>query len=362
MTATLDRPLETAPAPATKPFDWTRPALAALLSATAVLYLWGLSGWANSFYSAAAQAGSQNWVAFLFGSSDAANSITVDKPPAAIWVMALSVKMFGLNSWSILVPQALMGVASVFLLYLFVSRYFGRPAGLFAGAILATTPVATLMFRFNNPDAALTLLMILATACALRGMEDGRTRWMVLTGVFVGLGFLAKQLQVLLIVPPLALTHLALGQGRFVRRLRDLAVAGAAMVVSAGWWIALVELWPKSSRPYVGGSQTNSFLELTFGMLDMDYNDFVDFDPRYTRPAEVDVLLGDPTKAREQLGWKPRVDFRGLVQMMVEHDLELARREKLEKSIMPEGLAAGLSLHEFASLLDFLESLAAAGK
>ena len=128
-----------------------------------MLYLWGLSGWANSFYSAAAQAGAQNWEAFFYGSSDAANSITVDKPPAAIWVMALSVKAFGLSSWSLLVPQALMGVASVFILYLFVSRYFGKPAGLLAGAILATTPVATLMFRFNNPDALLVLLLVVAS-------------------------------------------------------------------------------------------------------------------------------------------------------------------------------------------------------
>ena len=250
---------------------WVRPALLALLAGTLALYTWHLSesGYANSFYSAAAQAGSVSWKAFLFGSSDAANSITVDKPPLSLWPQSLAIRVFGLNSWSILLPQALMGVASVGVLYRTVRRWFGPAAGLLAGLVLALTPVATLMFRFNNPDAALTLLMILATACALRGMEDGRTRWTVLTGVFVGLGFLAKQLQVLLIVPPLALTHLALGQGRFARRLRDLALAGVAMVVSAGWWIALVELWPKSSRPYVGGSQTNSILELTFG-----YNGF----------------------------------------------------------------------------------------
>ena len=94
---------------------WVRPALLALLLATAVLYLWGLgaSGWANSFYSAAVQAGSESWKAFFFGSSDAANSITVDKTPASLWVMALSARIFGVNSWSILVPQALMGVATV---------------------------------------------------------------------------------------------------------------------------------------------------------------------------------------------------------------------------------------------------------
>jgi GDPmannose 4,6-dehydratase len=72
----------------------------------------------------------------------------------------------------------------------------------------------------------------------------------------------------------------------------------------------------------------SEFLELAFSYLDLDWKDFVEFDPKYTRPSEVDVLLGDPTKAREVLGWKPEVDFKGLVTMMIEHDLELARREK----------------------------------
>src|SRR5215470_6425053 len=73
---------------------WARPALLVLLVVTAVLYLWdlGASGWANSFYSAAAQAGSQSWKAFFFASSDAGNSITVDKTPASLWIMALSVR------------------------------------------------------------------------------------------------------------------------------------------------------------------------------------------------------------------------------------------------------------------------------
>src|SRR6478735_5252268 len=133
-----------------------RLALGGLLVGTALLYLWGLgaSGWANSFYSAAAQAGSESWKAFFFGSSDAASSITVDKPPMALWAMALSVRVFGLSSWSILVPQAVMGVASVGLLHATVRRTTrSAAAGLIAGAVLALTPVAVLMFRFDNPDA-----------------------------------------------------------------------------------------------------------------------------------------------------------------------------------------------------------------
>ena len=127
--------------------------LAALLLATAVLYVWnlGASGWANAFYSAAAQAGSQDWTAWFFGSSDAANAITVDKPPASLWVMGLSVRIFGLSSWSVLVPQALMGVGTVWLVYLAVRRAaapatadarLAHRAGLLAGAVMALTPVA----------------------------------------------------------------------------------------------------------------------------------------------------------------------------------------------------------------------------
>src|SRR3954449_4409218 len=173
--------ISSAPAVASRPFRrvssddpaWARPALAVLLVSTGVLYLWGLgaSGWANSFYSAAVQAGAQSWKAFFFGSSDAGNSITVDKTPASLWLMALSVRVFGLSSWSILVPQALAGVAAVGVLYATVRRWFGAAAGLLAGVVLALTPAAALMFRFNNPDAVLTLLLTLSAYCMVRALE-----------------------------------------------------------------------------------------------------------------------------------------------------------------------------------------------
>lgn len=250
--------------------------LAGLLLGTAVLYLWnlGASGWANAFYSAAAQAGSQDWTAWFFGSSDAANAITVDKPPAALWITGLSVRLFGLNSWSILVPQALMGVATVWFVYLAVRRA-AAPAtgderlahlgGLLAGAVMALTPVAVLMFRFNNPDALLVLLMTAAAYAVLRAIQDARFRWLLLAGVLLGFGFLTKQLQVLLVVPGLAAAYLLAAPAGLGRRVLHLAGAGAAMVVAAGWWLAAVELIPAENRPYIGGSQTNSILELTLG-------------------------------------------------------------------------------------------------
>ena len=248
-----------------------RAALPGLLLGTALLYLVGLSasGWANQYYSAAAEAGSKSWTAFLFGSLDSSNFITVDKPPASLWVMDLSVKLFGLNSWSLLVPQALEGVAAVALLYAAVRRVATPSAGLLAGAILATTPVATLMFRFNNPDALLVLLMTAAGYATVRAVERARWKWLAGAGVLLGFAFLTKMMQGFLVVPAFAIAYLVAAPAPVKKRLLHLLGAGVAMFAAAGWWVALVELWPAGSRPYVGGSTNNSVLELIFG-----YNGF----------------------------------------------------------------------------------------
>ncbi|MBY4107844.1 glycosyltransferase family 39 protein [Rhodococcus fascians] len=267
MTTTIERPSAAAPTEPATSRRWELLGLVTLLIGTGVAYIWGLgaSVWANSFYSAAIQAGSVSWKAFFFGSSDAANSITVDKPPMSLWLMSLSVRVFGLNTWAMLVPQALLGVASVALLRAVVVRRFGAAAGLLAGLLLALTPVAALMFRFNNPDALLVLLMIAAVWAMLRGVESGKTKWLLITGMFVGFGFLTKQLQVMLVVPPLALTYLIAGPPKLGTRVLQLFAALGALIVSAGWWLLIVEFWPASSRPWVGGSQNNSILELTLG-------------------------------------------------------------------------------------------------
>ncbi|PPF76799.1 glycosyl transferase [Subtercola sp. Z020] len=250
---------------------WERPAFLGLLLVTAIAYFSNLtsSGYANEFYSAAVQAGSTNWEAFLFGSSDAGNSITVDKPPASLWVMALSVRLFGLSSFSILMPEVIMGIVTVALVYVIVRRHFSAGAALLAGGVLASTPVAALMFRFNNPDALLVLLMTASVYFTLRAIESGRVRWLLLAGAMVGFGFLTKQLQAFVVLPPLALAYGWAAPAGFGKRILHLLAAFAAVIVSAGWWVAVVELVPASMRPYIGGSQNNDFLELTFG-----YNGF----------------------------------------------------------------------------------------
>ncbi|HVS86256.1 MAG TPA: glycosyltransferase family 39 protein, partial [Gaiellaceae bacterium] len=243
-----------------------RPALVALLGATALLYLVGLSksGWANGFYAAAVDAGSKSWKAFFFGSFDSSNFITVDKPPASLWVMDLSARVFGLSSWSLLAPQALEGVAAVGLLYATVKRRFGAGAGLLAGAVLALTPVATLMFRFDNPDALLTLLLVGSAYALTRSLERGSGRWLALCGALIGFAFLAKMLQALIVVPGFALVWLLAAPTPLRARVLKMLGAGAALVAAAGWWVAIVAAWPASSRPYIGGSQDNSILNLIF--------------------------------------------------------------------------------------------------
>lgn len=253
---------------------WEKCGLAILLTATAATFLWGLdgNGWANPYYSAAAQAGSQDWKAFFFGSLDAGNLITVDKPPLSIWIMSLSVRLFGLNPWALLVPQALMGVTTTWLIYKIIRR--SHPAGpaLLGGLIYATTPVVVLMSRYNNPEPLMGLLTVTAVYFVLRAAEDNRWAWYLLAGTSLGLGFMAKQIQAFVPIPALVLVVLLFGAGSLASRLVRLIVTLTALVLSGGWWMTIVELTPAANRPYVGGSASNSILELT-----LDYNGLARF-------------------------------------------------------------------------------------
>jgi 4-amino-4-deoxy-L-arabinose transferase-like glycosyltransferase len=246
---------------------WARPALIALLVCTAAAYLWDLSasGYSNSFYAAAVQAGTKSWKAFFFGSLDSSSFITVDKPPASIWVMALSGRIFGFSSASMLIPQAMEGVAAVALLYAAVKRWFGSGAGLMAGASLAITPVAALMFRFNNPDALLVCLLVAAAYCLVRALEGASTRWVIAVGTMIGFAFLAKMMQAFLVLPAFGLVYLVAAPTGLRRRVAQMLAGGLAIVLSAGWWVAIVALWPAGSRPMIDGSPTNNIFNLITG-------------------------------------------------------------------------------------------------
>ena len=245
------------------------PAIAAagLAVVSGFLYLWNLteSGFANSYYSAAALAASQSWSAWFFGSLDAGNFITVDKPPLSTMLMGLSVRVFGLSSASILVPEALLGVGSVLLLFAIVRRQFGLAAGVIAGTVMAITPVAALMFRYDHPDALMTFLMLGAAFATQRAIENGRHRWLVVAGIALGLAFLSKYFQGLLVGPGLGLAYIVATNTSLRRRVVGLFVLGATTLVTAGLWVAAVIVTPASARPYIGGSTNNSVLDLIFG-------------------------------------------------------------------------------------------------
>jgi 4-amino-4-deoxy-L-arabinose transferase-like glycosyltransferase len=244
-----------------------RPELAGLLVLAAALNLWALSrnGWANDYYAAAVRSMSQSWHNFLFVSFDPAGVMTVDKPPLALWVQALSVKAFGFNSLAILVPQALMGVASVALVYDLTRRRFGRAGGFVAGLVLALTPISVAIARHNNPDALLVLCCVAALWFVVRGLEDGRTRWLVLSGVCIGLGFETKMAAALIVVPALAAAWLWVAPRGRVAAVRQLFAGGLAMAVVGLAWPVLVALTPAGSRPWISGTADNSIWSLIFG-------------------------------------------------------------------------------------------------
>jgi 4-amino-4-deoxy-L-arabinose transferase-like glycosyltransferase len=245
--------------------------LAVLLTVAGGLNLWALNrnGWANTYYSAAVRSMSHSWHDFLFASMDRAGVMTVDKPPLALWVQALSVRVFGYHPLSVLVPQALMGVASVALVYDLVRRRFGQLGGFVAGLALALTPITVGISRHNNPDALLVLCCVAALWCTVRALdpEPGRTRrtrtrWLALAGVCVGLGFETKMGVALMVVPGIVAAWLFLAPDGRLRALGQLAWGGVAMVLVGGAWPALVELTPAADRPWVSGTSNNTVWQL----------------------------------------------------------------------------------------------------
>jgi len=247
--------------------SWAAAAQFGVAGLAAILYIVNLtvSGFANTYYSAAALAASQSWSAWFFGSIDSANFITVDKPPLATMVMGLSVRLFGLSSWSVLLPEALMGVGTVVLLMAVVRRTFGSWAAVIAGLIAALTPAAVLIFRYNNPDALLTLLLVGSAYAFIRALERGSLRWILGAAVLVGLAFNTKYLQGWLVLPAFAIVWAITAPGGIRRRAVGLAVALAGVLVASGWWVLIMELLPVSARPFVGGSTNNSALDLILG-------------------------------------------------------------------------------------------------
>jgi 4-amino-4-deoxy-L-arabinose transferase-like glycosyltransferase len=240
------------------------PELIVLLVVAALLDLWALdrNGSANTYYSAAVRSMAGSWHNFLFNSFDPAGVQTLDKPPAALWVQALSVRIFGFSSWAMLVPQALMGVGTVALAYDVTKRVFGRPAGFVAGLVLTLTPITVAVSRHNNPDALVVLCSTAALWFTVRALQDGKTRWLVWAGAMVGLGFETKMGTGLLVAPALAVAYLWVAPRGYLTAVRQLLVAGVALAVVGLAWPVLMWLTPAASRPWISGTSDNSIWSL----------------------------------------------------------------------------------------------------
>ncbi len=272
-TTFAERPPAARPATATVPrtgvlvLPWQRLALGLVLAAAAVLDFWQLNqvGYGNTYYAAAVRSMLQNWHAFFFNSFDPQGFVTIDKPPLGFWLQVVSAKIFGYSGLSLMLPQAIAGVLSVALLYHLVARTFGALAGLLAALVLAVMPVSVAANRNNIIDSLLVLTVLAGAWAVIRAAETGRLRWLVLTGVLVGLGFNIKMLEAFLVVPAFGLLYLLAAPLTWTTRIWHLVVALVVlMAVSLSWSLA-VDATPASQRPYVGSSGTNSEINLAFG-------------------------------------------------------------------------------------------------
>ncbi|MEY9872235.1 4-amino-4-deoxy-L-arabinose transferase-like glycosyltransferase [Streptacidiphilus sp. MAP12-33] len=273
MSAYIDAPAESSAVPphsrtaTPKPrrARWVRPAYWGSLLLAALVYCYGLgqNGNANSYYAAAVLSGTKSWSAMFYGSLDAGNFITVDKPPFALWLMELSCRILGFGSWQMLLPIAACGVASVAVLYSAVRRSFGTVAATVAAVVLALTPITVAINRDNNPDPVLVLLTVSAAWFCLEAIRRGTLRHLVISAVLVGFAFNTKMLQAYMVLPALFLAYVWAAQGSWLVRVRNLLVAGVALVVSSGWWMVVVD--SIKDHPFIGSSSDGTVWNLVIG-------------------------------------------------------------------------------------------------
>ncbi|MFD5629825.1 ArnT family glycosyltransferase [Streptomyces sp. NPDC127072] len=267
--AAPDSPAPTPPAPPGPPEKaprWSLPALIAIMLLAGILYSWNLSSSGlNSFYSAAVLSGTQSWKAWFFGSLDAGNFMTVDKPPFVLMVMGLSCRVLGYGTWQMMAPLIASALGTIWILHSGVKRVFGHAAAAVAALVLALTPITVAINRDNNPDTLLVLLMVAGAALGLRATRDGRLLPLVGSAVCFGLAFNTKMLQGYIALPAVFAVYLYASRLGLVKRIVNLLIAGVALAVASFWWPAAVSLVPASERPYIGGSTDGTAWNLIMG-------------------------------------------------------------------------------------------------
>ncbi|MET8682933.1 glycosyltransferase family 39 protein [Streptomyces sp. NPDC004732] len=249
---------------------WARPALLGIAGLAALLYTWNItsSGFAP-YYSVAARSMSVSWEAFLFTGLDPSATLTLDKIGGFLWPQALSARIFGFHAWALTLPQCVMGVISVLVMYRLVRRWQGPAAGLLAAGLLTVTPVAASMFGRAMLDGSVTMCLVLAADQYQKAVRSARLRSLLLSALWIGLGFQAKMMEAWIIVPALCVGYLVAAPVRLRRRIGQLAVAGVVMFSVSLSWVALMTFTPERDRPYVDGSTDNSAAAMVFG-----YNGF----------------------------------------------------------------------------------------
>jgi 4-amino-4-deoxy-L-arabinose transferase-like glycosyltransferase len=268
---------------------WARPALLLVALVAALAYAWQFnSASLEPFYGAAARSMSTSWHDFLFGAFDPDGTITVDKLPGALWLQALSLRVFGFHVWAIVLPQVIEGVITILVLYRAVRRLAGPVAGITAALLLALSPITVALGRGNVSDSLLIMLTVLAGDATSKALLNRRLRSLLLAGLWVGLAFQAKMLQAWMILPALAVAYLLAADGSLRKRVTHVALAGALTLVVSLSWMSAVSLVPEHSRPYVDGSRNDSLFSQVF-----EYNGVTRLGP---------IKLGSPVHAAAFVG------------------------------------------------------------
>lgn len=266
MSADWAPPAPPAPTPPDRAPRWSLPVLLAILALAGVLYGWNLSGSGlNSFYSAAVYSGTQSWKAWFFGSLDAGNFLTVDKPPFALMVMGLSCRVLGFGTWQMMAPEIAAALGTIWILHTSVKRVFGHVAAAIAALVLALTPITVAINRDNNPDTILVLLMVGGAALALRAVRTDRLLPLIGSAVLFGLAFNTKMLQGWIALPAVFAVYVYASRLGWRKKAVNLALAAVTLAVSSFWWATAVSLVPADDRPYIGGSTDGSAWNLIMG-------------------------------------------------------------------------------------------------
>jgi 4-amino-4-deoxy-L-arabinose transferase-like glycosyltransferase len=247
---------------------WAWPAVGAIAVGAGLAYGWATDhGDLQLYYAAAVRTMSTSWRAFGYGSFDPTGTVTLDKLPGSFWVQALTVRVAGLSTASLIAPQVAAGVLTVLVMFLAVRASAGARAGVVAAAITAAVPATAVASRGNTADAICVLLLVVAAAIVVRAIASGRLRTLLLAGLIVGLAFQAKMIEAWAVGPAFGLAYAVAAPGQLGRRLARLVLAGVVTVVVSLSWMTVVSLVPAGSRPYVDGSRHNSVYEQVF-----DYN------------------------------------------------------------------------------------------